>query len=129
MTSKVLVLPSIALAGILLMHNPVDALSMDFKEENAMPKGNIKSFKLKSRITLPYGPDLYGSEVPQSPDDQPYRGYGPGMGAAEIIEYDHLNQFLYSMSDQGFILVVDYADPSSPKLSNYSVKAEAKALG
>ena len=119
----------IALAVIVLSAKGIDATSVEFQRENAMPQGNIQSFEFKSRITLPYGPDLYGSGVPQSPNDQPYRGYGPGMGAAETIQYDHRNRFLYSMSDQGYILVADYADPSSPKLSNYSFKAESKVLG
>mmetsp|Transcript_35215 Transcript_35215/g.85341 ORF Transcript_35215/g.85341 Transcript_35215/m.85341 type:complete len:726 (-) Transcript_35215:121-2298(-) len=128
-SNQLLALPVIALAVLLWPQKTVDAISVGFQRENAMPKGNIKSFDLKSRMTLPYGPDLYGSEVPQSPDDQPYRGYGPGMGASETIEYDPLNHFLYSMSDQGFILVADYADPSSPKISDYSFKTESNKLG
>ena len=55
------------------------AKSLDFRVEDAKPKGNIKSFNFQSRITLPYGPDLYGRNPPQSPDDQPYAGYGVGM--------------------------------------------------
>ncbi|CAJ1963749.1 unnamed protein product [Cylindrotheca closterium] len=133
MASTSLVLPILIayLAAILLLpsNNQVDAIQVKFERENAMPKGNIKSFDFKSRIILPYGPDLYGSEVPQSPNEQPYRGYGPGMGASETVQYDHLNHFFYSASDQGYILVADYADPSSPKISNYSFKAESKLLG
>lgn len=129
MASKVRDCAVIASIALLWPTKQTDATSVDFQRENAMLKGNINSFELKSRITLPYGPDLYGSKVPQSSDEQPYRGYGPGMGTSEAIQYDHLNHFLYSMSDQGFILVADYVDPSAPKLSNYSFKTESKALG
>ena len=127
MASNVFIFPLIA---TLLWYQASDAASsVDFQRENAMPRGNIKAFEFKSRITLPYGPDLYGSDTPQSPDDQPYRGYGPGMGTSETIQYDHLNHYLYSLSDQGYVLVADYADPSSPKLTNYSFKTESSSLG
>jgi hypothetical protein len=107
--------------------------SLEFRIENAMPKGNILDLKFASRITLPYGPDLYPDDPSDNNEEnqqqQPYQGYGFAMGAAEAIEYDHLQHYLYSMSDAGYIIIADYQDPKTPKLTKFSFPAQDSSLG
>ena len=102
--------------------------SIEFRAEDAKPKGNVLDLTFQSRVTIPYGPDLF-SDPPQSPEDQPYRGYGVGMGAAESIMYDPTQKYLYSMSKEvGYILVVDYENPQQPKITPYSFATSDPAL-
>ena len=103
--------------------------AVEFRLEDAMPEGNVLGLKFQSRITLPYGPDKYQRVPPQADTDQPYAGYGAGMSAAEYIVYDHEQQYLYSMSDEGYIIVVDYKDPLKPKLTEHSFPANSNSLG
>ena len=101
-----------------------------FNIEDAMPRGNVIDLKLISRITLPYGPDLYQRSPPQSGTDGTiYEGYGPSMGAAEQIQYDPIQQYLYSMSDQGYIIIVDYSNPLRPHVTNLSFPTLHKSVG
>jgi hypothetical protein len=104
-------------------------LTTTFNIENSMPRGNVRGISFQSRLTLPYGPDLYQRDPPQSADDQPYQGYGVAMFAAEKIVYDHRNHFLYSMSDLGYVTVADYIDPKHPVLTKLSFAAQDTALG
>ena len=116
---------------LLSIFNDVKA-SFEFRIENAMPAGNIMDLTLTSRLTVPYGPDLFPDDGndPQSSTDQPYRGYGFGMGASESIQYDHVHKYLYSMSDiGGYIIVADYENPLQPTISNYSFQTVDPALG
>lgn len=101
----------------------------NFDSETAMPRGNVQGLSFRSRITVPYGPDLYQRDPPQSPDDQPYGGYGVSMGAAERIAYDHKHHFLYSMNQLGYVIVVDYLDPNHPVLTKLSFAVEDSELG
>jgi len=56
-------------------------------------------FALKSRVYVPFG---IGA------------GFGFGMGASESVSYDAKERFLYALSAQGALNVVDYADPRAP---------------
>lgn len=62
-----------------------------------------------SSLYVPYGPDLTSSP-PQATDDQPWTGYGYGLGATEHYAYDAVEQYLYSQSEAGgYITVLDYS--------------------
>ena len=110
--------------------NAVHSASIDFRVEDSKPASNLKDLNFQSRITLPYGPALYdnldGGEVD---DSQPYKGYGPGMGAAEQIVFDPVQKFVYSMSDAGYIIVVDYENPRTPILTKFSFPTRSDDLG
>jgi hypothetical protein len=41
-------------------------------------------------------------------------GYAFGMGAAEQIAYDHTQGYVYTVSEQGFVNVIDMNDPGAP---------------
>lgn len=43
--------------------------------------------------------------------DQPWTGYGYGMGATEHIAYDYVEKYIYSQSEAGgFITTIDYSE-------------------
>jgi hypothetical protein len=41
-------------------------------------------------------------------------------GAGEEVVYDHVHHYLYAATEQGYVIIVDYADPSKPVLTNFS---------
>lgn len=105
------------------------APAVSFDIETAMPAGNVLGMTLQSRITLPYGPDLYQRDPPQDDQDQPYQGYGFGMSGAEQIVYDPNHHYLYTMSDQGYVTIADYQDPSHPQLTRLSIPTPHPKVG
>ena len=60
-----------------LLFAPTGAV-IDFISSKASPVENLLDVRFLSRVTLPYGPDLYGDN-PQKKTDRPFRGYGFGM--------------------------------------------------
>ena len=98
--------------------------TVEFSNDQVMPEDNLVSFDFVSRITVPYGPDLYPDDgtgkSPQKGTEQPYRGYGYGMGTMEEMSYDHVNHYLYAASNAGYVMIIDYADPRRPFVTNYS---------
>mmetsp|Transcript_54241 Transcript_54241/g.176223 ORF Transcript_54241/g.176223 Transcript_54241/m.176223 type:complete len:693 (+) Transcript_54241:51-2129(+) len=69
-----------------------------FKTSGASSAGPV-DFKMKSRVFVPYGNG---------------DGYAFGMGAAEKSAYDDLEKYSYSVSEQGYVNVVDWSDSSKP---------------
>jgi hypothetical protein len=56
-------------------------------------------------------------------------GYAFGMGAAEQIAYDEVHKYVYAISEQGYVNVVDMEDPTNPQvLSNYALDLNAAKL-
>ena len=116
--------------AVVIVHGAPNRI--DFRIENSKPRGNVLGLTFKNRFTLPYGPDLYnnqGYQMAQTSNDQPYRGYGVGMGAAEQIVFDPIQKYLYSMSDVGYVIIVDYEDIMNPQLTNLSFETEDDKLG
>jgi len=59
------------------------------------------------RLYVPYGPNLV--TTPQQ-TDQPWSGYGYGLGAMEHWAYDYKEKYIYSQSEVGgFITVIDWS--------------------
>lgn len=56
-------------------------------------------FALTSRVYVPYGSGA---------------GFAYGMGAVEKIAYDPEQKYAYAVSEQGYVNVVDFADPAAP---------------
>jgi len=56
-------------------------------------------FTLKSRVYVPYGAGV---------------GFGYGMGAVEKFAYDPEEKYVYTVSEQGYVNVVDLGDPMVP---------------
>jgi hypothetical protein len=63
----------------------IHAAPTDFNINHALPAGNVKDLWFVSRIILPYGPDIYSDNEPQSSEDRPFRGYGFGMVCVTIV--------------------------------------------
>ena len=125
-----LLLLSSSATFLLFVHGAPNRI--DFRIEHSKPRGNVVGLKFKNRFTLPYGPDLYnnqGYHMAQTSTDQPYRGYGVGMSAAEQIVFDPIQKYLYSMSDVGYIIIVDYEDMTNPQLTKLSFELEDDKLG
>lgn len=69
--------------------------------------GDILTFV--DRLYVPYGPDLTTTPV-QASTEQPWTGYGYGLGATEHWAYDYKQRYIYSQSEAGgYITVIDYA--------------------
>jgi hypothetical protein len=57
-------------------------------------------------VYVPYGPNLVST--PQQ-TDQPWTGYGYGLGATEHWAYDYKEKYIYSQSEVGgYITVIDW---------------------
>lgn len=69
-----------------------------FSTSDAAPDSPT-GISMKSRIFMPYG---LGT------------GYAFGMGAVEQMAYDYEQKYIYGVSEQGYINVVDMMDPSAP---------------
>lgn len=95
--------------------------TVEFTTAESKPAENLRGFDFVSRVYVPYGPDLYSENPPQDPSDQPYRGFGYGMGATEEIAYDYVNHYLYAASIHRYVTVIDYLDPTRPVLTNMSL--------
>lgn len=66
--------------------------------------------EFKDRIYVPYGPDRT-TNPPQDPANQPWTGYGYGLGATEHWAYDSKEKYIYSQSEfGGYITIIDYAE-------------------
>nr|ALG03353.1 alkaline phosphatase [Alexandrium fundyense] len=65
-----------------------------------------ESFSMRSRVYVPYDANANGDS------------YAFGMGAAEQVAYDDNEKYLYAVSEQGAILVVDYSNPASPRVKD-----------
>lgn len=65
-----------------------------------------------SRVYVPYGDG---------------EGYAFGMGAAEQMAYDHVQKYAYTISEQGFINVVDLNDAANPAVMS-SLATDATGL-
>jgi hypothetical protein len=48
------------------------------------------------------------------------------QGAAEEIGYDTDNHYLYTASEQGYVVIIDYADPLNPILTEFSFDLTSK---
>ena len=59
--------------------------------------GHVSGIRLRSRVFVPY----------TNGDDYAYN-----MGASEQMAYDPVEQYVYAVSEQGYINVVDMSDPS-----------------
>lgn len=71
-------------------------------------------FNLASRIYIPYGKGT---------------GFAFGMGAAEQVAYDDGQKYLYAVSEQGYINIVDYNSHTSPQvLSALAVDLQGQKL-
>ena len=75
--------------------------------------GDVKSFKKHSRVFVPYGLG---------------EGYDFGMGAVEQAMYDPAGRYMYCVSEQGFMNVIDYGDKKNPQvLPEMAVPLDGKA--
>lgn len=74
-----------------------------------------------SRITVPYGPNLFGDPPLQTAEERPWRGYGFGMGASEELAFDTKEKYAYIASAVGFVTVVDFAQPETPLVTDYAI--------
>jgi len=86
------------------------AKTIEFK--SCASSGDASSFKdlrMVSRTVAPYGLDKL------DPSSNKY-GFGYGMGALERAAYDYKEKYLYGLSEQGVVTVIDFSDPSSPML-------------
>lgn len=73
----------------------------------------IVSFTKQSRVFVPYGSG---------------QGFGFGMGAVEQGAYDAVEKYMYTISEQGFVNVIDYESPNSPQvLSAMALALNGKA--
>mmetsp|Transcript_99666 Transcript_99666/g.287719 ORF Transcript_99666/g.287719 Transcript_99666/m.287719 type:complete len:684 (+) Transcript_99666:87-2138(+) len=73
-----------------------------------------KGFSMTSRIYVPYGPG---------------DGYAFGMGAVEKTAWDEVEKYLYTVSEQGSVNVVDYADPTKPVVvKDFAIDLTGKKL-
>ena len=48
-------------------------------------------------------------------------GYGFGMAAVDISAYDTVERFFYAASGMGFINILDWNDPTKPKITPFSM--------
>ena len=91
---------------IMIMAKMVNTLKFDRSQvgDNGFQSDPIKFI---DRIYVPYGPDLVATP-PQS--DQPWSGYGFGLGATEHWAYDYKEKYIYSQSEVGgYITVIDWS--------------------
>lgn len=59
------------------------------------------------RMYVPYGPNLVSTP---KQTDQPWTGYGYGLGATEHWAYDYKEKYIYSQSEAGgFITIIDWS--------------------
>ena len=81
-TSKTMIPSSFLLLALLTTFPKVvegSSQSTVFRKDTIKDPSNLIDLTFKSRIILPYGPDLYSNNPKQSNTDQPYKGYGYGM--------------------------------------------------
>jgi len=71
------------LSGVALAS--ADLIIDDFDSKKAKDATNLVDLTFKSRLTVPWGPDLFGSN-PQTSADRPFRGYG--FGVVSRLHYD-----------------------------------------
>ena len=64
---------------------------------SAVARGQVSGLKLSSRVYIPY----------TNGDDYAYN-----MGASEQMAHDPIEQYVYAVSEQGYINVVDMSNPS-----------------
>ena len=64
---------------------------------SAVARGQVSGIKLSSRVYIPY----------TNGDDYAYN-----MGASEQMAHDPIEQYVYAVSEQGYINVVDMSNPS-----------------
>nr|ALG03272.1 alkaline phosphatase [Alexandrium catenella] len=81
------------------------ASTINFDSSGA-PSSRPESFSMRSRVYVPYDANANGDS------------YAFGMGAAEQVAYDDIQKYLYAVSEQGAILVVDYSNPASPMVKD-----------
>jgi hypothetical protein len=88
----------------------VSSGTVEFKTCSASSDSStFNNLNFVSRVYVPYGLDKL------TPSSTSY-GYGYGMGAAEKAAYDASTKYLYAMSEQGVVTVVDMMDPISPRV-------------
>lgn len=85
-----------------------------FTTAQTKPKGNLRGLSFVSRFLAPFGPPLGEEHTP----NEKLKGYGYGVGAIEAAAYDEENRYLYTASKQGYVSVVDYAQPAQPTLTD-----------
>ena len=105
-----------AFAFVLSMVASASAVVYNSKEAGT---NNLKELVFKTRVYMPYGPDL--TTDPPQPSDQVWEGFGFGMGAAEHAAYDHVEGYLYVQSEEGpYISVTDWSSTGAT-LTAYSL--------
>jgi len=82
--------------------------TLNFQTSTASSSGPV-DFTLKSRVYVPYGAG---------------EGFGYGMGAVEQFAYDPVEKYAYTVSEQGYVNVVDFVDPATPTVMAASLSID-----